>query len=93
MALTDLEIKRAKARDKACRMSDGSGLYLWIGNVPPLWSYQLKALPMEPAATYGVAFNTWSGLSAIFDGPAPDGDSRMRGAANSRSSFELKDKK
>jgi hypothetical protein len=30
MALTDVEIRRAKAREKAYRMSDGGGMYLWV---------------------------------------------------------------
>jgi hypothetical protein len=30
MALTDTEIRKAKATAKAYRLSDGGGLYLWI---------------------------------------------------------------
>ena len=30
MALTDTEIRKAKAEDRACRVSDGSGPYLRI---------------------------------------------------------------
>jgi hypothetical protein len=30
MALTDVEIKRVKAKDKAYRMSDSGGMYLWV---------------------------------------------------------------
>ena len=30
MALTDTEIKKAKAREKAYSMADGGGLYLWV---------------------------------------------------------------
>jgi integrase len=30
MALTDVEIKRAKAKDTAYRMSDSGGMYLWV---------------------------------------------------------------
>jgi integrase len=43
MALTDTEIRKAKARDKAYRLSDGSGLYLWItpaGGKLWRWSYE-----------------------------------------------------
>jgi Arm DNA-binding domain len=45
MALTDTEIKKAKTRDKAYRMSDGGGLYLWV--TPPggklwRWAYLFK---------------------------------------------------
>ena len=36
MALTDTEIRKAKPTDKAYRVSDGSGLYLWAkGNPRP----------------------------------------------------------
>ena len=30
MALTDVEVKRTKAKDKAYRMSDSGGMYLWV---------------------------------------------------------------
>jgi hypothetical protein len=30
MPLTDVEIRRAKAKEKAYRMSDGGSLYLWV---------------------------------------------------------------
>jgi|GEM_PF-2655127 len=30
MALTDTEIRKAKAKDTAYRLSDGGGLHLWI---------------------------------------------------------------
>jgi hypothetical protein len=30
MALADVEIRRAKAKEKAYRMSDGGGMYLWV---------------------------------------------------------------
>ncbi len=43
MALTDTEIRKAKAKDKAYRMSDGSGLYLWItpaGGKLWRWAYE-----------------------------------------------------
>jgi hypothetical protein len=30
MALTDVEIRRAKAREKAYRLSDSGGMYLWV---------------------------------------------------------------
>ncbi len=43
MALTDTEIKKAKAREEAYSMADGGGLYLWV--TPPggklwRWSYR-----------------------------------------------------
>jgi hypothetical protein len=30
MALTDTEIKKSRAAEKAYRISDGSGLYVWV---------------------------------------------------------------
>jgi hypothetical protein len=42
MALTDVEIKRAKAKDKAYRMSDSGGMYLWVtpaGGKLLRWAY------------------------------------------------------
>ncbi len=47
MALTDTEIRKAKARDKAYRMSDGSGLYLWLtpaGGKLWRWAYEYGGL-------------------------------------------------
>jgi hypothetical protein len=41
--LTDTEIKRAKATEKAYSMSDGGGLYLWVkptGGKLWRWSYR-----------------------------------------------------
>jgi len=43
MALTDTEIRKAKAIDKAYRMSDGGGLYLWVtaaGGKLWRWAYE-----------------------------------------------------
>ena len=43
MALTDTEIRKAKAKDKAYRLSDGAGLYLWItpaGGKLWRWAYE-----------------------------------------------------
>jgi len=43
MALTDTEIRKAKAKDKAYRVSDGRGLYLWItpaGGKLWRWAYE-----------------------------------------------------
>ncbi|MFZ1084388.1 MAG: integrase arm-type DNA-binding domain-containing protein [Terracidiphilus sp.] len=43
MALTDTEIRKAKAGDKAYRVSDGSGLYLWVtpaGGKLWRWAYE-----------------------------------------------------
>src|SRR6266700_2130280 len=43
MALTDTEIRKAKAKEKAYRVSDGTGLYLWItpaGGKLWRWAYE-----------------------------------------------------
>ena len=43
MALTDTAIRRAKAKEKAYSVSDGSGLYLWItpaGGKLWRWGYE-----------------------------------------------------
>lgn len=40
MALTDIEVKKAKAKERPYRLSDGGGLYLWL--TPPggkLWRW------------------------------------------------------
>ena len=42
MPLTDVEIRRAKTKDKAYRMSDSGSLYLWVtpaGGELWRWSY------------------------------------------------------
>jgi integrase len=42
MSLTDIEIRKAKAQDKAYRLSDGGSLYLWVtpaGGKLWRWSY------------------------------------------------------
>ncbi|MGA3070947.1 MAG: Arm DNA-binding domain-containing protein, partial [Terracidiphilus sp.] len=43
MELTDTEIKKAKAKEKAYSMGDGGGLYLWVkptGGKLWRWSYR-----------------------------------------------------
>jgi hypothetical protein len=43
--LTDTEIKKAKATDKAYSMGDGGGLYLWVkptGGKLWRWSYRFE---------------------------------------------------
>jgi integrase len=45
MALTDTEVRKAKAGDKAYRMSDGTGLFLWItpaGGKLWRWAYEFS---------------------------------------------------
>jgi integrase len=54
MALTDTEIRKAKARDKAYRMSDGGGLYLW--NTPAggkLWRWAYDFGGKEKLMSFG----------------------------------------
>jgi hypothetical protein len=54
MALSDTEIKRAKARDRAYRISDGSGLFLWV--TPPggkLWRWGYVFEGKEKLMTFG----------------------------------------
>lgn len=54
MALTDTEIRKAKARSSAYRMSDGGGLYL---QVPPaggkLWRWKYRFDGREKLMTFG----------------------------------------
>jgi integrase len=45
MALTDLEVKRAKAKDKPYKLGDGGGLFLWTtpsGGKLWRWSYRFE---------------------------------------------------
>lgn len=54
MALTDTEIRKAKAKASAYRMSDGGGLYLWI--TPPggkLWRWKYRFEGREKLMTFG----------------------------------------
>ena len=54
MALTDTEIRKAKAKNSAYRMSDGGGLYLWI--TPPggkLWRWKYRFEGREKLMTFG----------------------------------------
>jgi integrase len=64
MALTDTEIKKAKAKGKAYGMRDGSGLYLWItpaGGRLWRWAYRyqgkekLMSFGKYPAVTLALA--------------------------------------
>ncbi len=64
MALTDTEIKRAKPKEKAYRMSDSGGMYLWVtpsGGKLWRWGYRfdgkekLMALGKYPAVPLGLA--------------------------------------
>jgi integrase len=54
VALTDTEIRKAKAKDSAYRMSDGGGLFLWI--TPPggkLWRWKYRFEGREKLMTFG----------------------------------------
>src|SRR5262245_60162433 len=45
MALTDIQIKKAKTKEKPYRLSDGGGLYLWLtpaGGQLWRWGYVYK---------------------------------------------------
>jgi integrase len=54
MALTDTEIRKAKAKDKAYRISDGSGLYLWITPAGgKLWHWAYEFSRKEKLMSFG----------------------------------------
>jgi integrase len=64
MPLTDTEVRKAKAKEKAYRLSDGGNFYLWVtpsGGKLWRWSYQhegkekLMALGKYPAVTLALA--------------------------------------
>ena len=54
MALTDTEIRKAKSSGKACRMSDGTGLYLWITPAGgKLWRWAYDYSGKEKLMSFG----------------------------------------
>jgi integrase len=54
MALTDIEIRKAKARDKAYRMGDGGGLYIWITPAGgKLWRWKYRHENKEKLMSFG----------------------------------------
>jgi integrase len=54
MSLTDTEIRRAKARDAAYRLSDGRNLYLWVTPAGgKLWRWTYKHEGKEKLMTFG----------------------------------------
>ena len=64
MALTDTQIKKAKSSEKAYRMSDSGGMYLWVtpsGGKLWRWGYRfggkekLMALGNYPAVSLALA--------------------------------------
>ena len=55
MALTDTEIRKAKVKASAYRMSDGGGLYIWI--TPPggkRWRWKYRYEGEEKLVSFGV---------------------------------------
>src|SRR5665213_3201689 len=54
MALTDTEIRKAKSKDKARRMSDGGGLYLWVTPTGgKLWRWKYRHDGQEKLMSLG----------------------------------------
>lgn len=54
MALTDSEIRKARTRDKSYRMSDGSGLFLWITPAGgKLWRWKYRYHGKEKLMSFG----------------------------------------
>ncbi len=54
MALTDTEIRKAKAKASAYRMSDGGGLYIWITPAGgKLWRWKYRFEGREKLMTFG----------------------------------------
>jgi integrase len=54
MALTDTEIRKSKAGDRAYRVSDGSGLYLWITPAGgKLWRWAYEFCGKEKLMSFG----------------------------------------
>ena len=54
MALTDTEIRKAKVKASAYRMSDGGGLYIWITPAGgKLWRWKYRFEDREKLMTFG----------------------------------------
>ncbi len=54
MALTDTEIRKAKAKGKPCRLSDGGGLYLFVTPAGgKLWRWKYRFEGREKLMTFG----------------------------------------
>ena len=54
MALTDTEIRKAKVRDTAYRLSDGGGLHLWITPAGgKLWRWKYRFESREKLMSFG----------------------------------------
>jgi hypothetical protein len=52
--LTDIEVKKAKAKDKPYAMSDGAGLYLWVTTAGgKLWRWGYRFDGREKLMSYG----------------------------------------
>src|SRR5260370_41869077 len=54
MALTDLEIKRAKTKDKPYKLSDGGNMYLWVAPAGgKLWRWAFRYEGKAKLMTFG----------------------------------------
>jgi hypothetical protein len=54
MALTDTQIRKAKAGDAAYRMTDGNGLYLWMTPAGgKLWRWKYRHAGKEKLMSFG----------------------------------------
>jgi len=54
MALTDTQIRKAKAGDEAYRMTDGNGLYLWVTPAGgKLWRWKYRHAGKEKLMSFG----------------------------------------
>lgn len=54
MALTDTEIRKAKSKEKAYRVSDGGGLYVWVTPAGgKLWRWKYRNDGVEKLMSFG----------------------------------------
>ena len=54
MALTDLEIKRAKIKDRPYKLSDGGNMYLWVTPAGgKLWRWAFRYEGKAKLMTFG----------------------------------------
>jgi len=54
MALTDTQIRKAKAGDEAYRMTDGNGMYLWVTPAGgKLWRWKYRHAGREKLMSFG----------------------------------------
>ena len=55
MALTDIEVKKAKAKGRPYRLTDGAGMYLWVtpaGDRLWRWGYVYERRRPKPDSTF-----------------------------------------